>query len=141
MEKAKDRRRMWGGAGGGYMEYVQIMADDTDPEHENMKLGQKAKLKENGARKNINRRLGHCLSGYGYTPLWQLRQSIIQHQFSCCSAVGPQQSLRQTILPPIKKTSLPKTVGRSVFIPLLPPTADRGIEAVTGRSAGKSQRR
>jgi len=59
------------GGAGGYMEYVQIMADDTDPEHENMKLWAESQAERKWSPEDINRRLGHCLSGYGYTPLWQ----------------------------------------------------------------------
>ncbi len=50
------------GGSWGYMEYMRIMADETDPEHET--LGSKPSPEE------INSRLKHCIMGYMYLRSW-----------------------------------------------------------------------
>jgi hypothetical protein len=45
----------------GYMEYIRVMADDTDPEHENMKTWAKSQGERKQSPDEINSRLKHCI--------------------------------------------------------------------------------
>ncbi len=44
---------------GGYMEYIRVMADDTDPEHENMKAWAESQGERKQSPEEINSRLKH----------------------------------------------------------------------------------
>ena len=54
------------GGAGGYGEYVRIMADDSDPEHESMRIWAEAQAEREQSPEEINRILGRCTSEYGY---------------------------------------------------------------------------
>lgn len=46
---------------GGYMEYIRVMADDTDPEYENMKAWAESQGERKQSPEEINSRLKHCI--------------------------------------------------------------------------------
>jgi len=52
------------GGAGGYAEYVRIMADRSDPEHESMKAWAAEQAERERTPEEINLRLGHCMSGW-----------------------------------------------------------------------------
>ena len=54
------------GGAGGYAEYVRIMADDSDPEHESMRIWAEGQAEREQSPEEINRRLERCMSEYGY---------------------------------------------------------------------------
>lgn len=54
------------GGAGGYGEYVRIMADDSDPEHESMRTWAEAQAEREQSPEEINRILGRCTSEYGH---------------------------------------------------------------------------
>jgi len=54
----------------GYEEYLRIMADDADPEHENMKMWAKSQAERKRSPEEINRKLRFCIREYRYSPSW-----------------------------------------------------------------------
>jgi len=55
------------GGAWGYIEYMRIMADETDPEHEDMRLWAASQAERNRTPEQINNRLKHCMKGYTYS--------------------------------------------------------------------------
>jgi hypothetical protein len=54
------------GGSGGYEEYMQIMADDTDPEHESMKIWSESQKERKLSQEQINDRLKRSIRWYSY---------------------------------------------------------------------------
>ena len=54
------------GGAWGYAEYVRIMADDTDPEHEEMKIWAESQKQRNLSPEKINDRLRRVIRGHRY---------------------------------------------------------------------------
>lgn len=54
------------GGSWGYQEYMRIMADDKDPEHEGMKVWAEAQRERMLSPEKINHRLKHSMTGYSY---------------------------------------------------------------------------
>ncbi len=50
----------------GYEEYVRVMADETDPDHESMKVWAESQKERELSREKINKHLKRVISGYGY---------------------------------------------------------------------------
>ncbi len=60
------------GGAGGYEEYVRIMADETDPEHDDMKYWGKNQSERQRSPEEINHILRHFIGEYRYSPpLWR----------------------------------------------------------------------
>jgi hypothetical protein len=57
------------GGAGGYAEYVRIMADDSDPEHESMKMWAQWQTERERSPEEISHRLRFCTSEYGHLTL------------------------------------------------------------------------
>ncbi|MDQ1002778.1 hypothetical protein QFZ28_003178 [Neobacillus niacini] len=55
------------GGEGGYEEYLRIMADENDPEHEDMKTWAENQKERNISQAKINNRLKHIIKGYRYS--------------------------------------------------------------------------
>lgn len=55
------------GGSWGYHEYMRIMADDLDPEHESMKAWAEGQKERKLSPEKINDRLRHSISGYTYS--------------------------------------------------------------------------
>ncbi len=55
------------GGSWGYHEYKRIMADETDPEHESMKVWAESQKERQRSIEVINKRLRHSISGYWYS--------------------------------------------------------------------------
>ncbi len=58
------------GSSWGYHEYKRIMADETDPEHESMKVWAESQKERKLSSEKINERLRHSISGYIYFGLY-----------------------------------------------------------------------
>lgn len=58
------------GGSWGYHEYKRIMADETDPEHESMKVWAESQKERQRSYEVINDRLRHSISGYRYAGLY-----------------------------------------------------------------------
>lgn len=54
----------------GYIEYMRIMADDTDPEYESMKTWSESQRERKLSPEKINDQLRRCINGYRYSPLY-----------------------------------------------------------------------
>ncbi len=54
------------GGSGGYEEYMRIMADDTDPEHESMKIWSESQKERKMSPEKINNRLKRSIRWYSY---------------------------------------------------------------------------
>lgn len=57
------------GGSWGYHEYKRIMADETDPEHESMKIWAESQRERKWSAEEINDCLRHSISGYSYSGL------------------------------------------------------------------------
>jgi len=57
------------GGAGGYAEYLRIMADDSDPEHESMREWAEWQTEREQSPEEINHRLKLCTSEYGHLTL------------------------------------------------------------------------
>jgi len=58
------------GGSWGYQEYIRIMEDHEDPEHESIKAWAEAQKQRNLSLEKMNDRLRHCISGYSYSRLF-----------------------------------------------------------------------
>jgi hypothetical protein len=54
----------------GYIEYMRIMADDTDPEYVSMKTWSESQRERKLSPEKINDQLRRCINGYRYSPLY-----------------------------------------------------------------------
>ena len=58
------------GGSGGYEEYMSIMADETDPEYESMKIWAESQKEREISPEKINERLKRVINGYYYSPYY-----------------------------------------------------------------------
>ena len=63
------------GGSWGYQEYMRIMADETDPEYEDMRAWAKSQKERKLSPEEINNWLRHSISGYRYRPYLQVAGS------------------------------------------------------------------